>query len=691
MILRLSRFVHLIPVSDDRVLVIHAVSHLRLVVDRELAEMIAFFATPRDLGEGGSPPASFAALIERGILTSETSETELAAVSADLGAVHGRDPAEMLERFRREAKEGGESYWAAGQALKPADVAGGGTRFDVVLMGDCDIHMEADFLRREAATRGIDLRVAATFPDDLAFAAEHKHDAVIIGALRARHLIAEPIAADAPPFAPFIAQARQIIEGLRALTAAPILIDNLPEPTVQPLGLAERGQYGHRNRFRLANVALAELAEGYGDVHVVDVAAHLGEAGSLGMLDDGQVGFTHFGSPGWMLQRPETEKAAVHDLMPDLAPLAAALGGEAYGREAVMAQAHIDALVAATGFDRKKCVIVDLDGVLWPGVLAETGAPFAWSPEISGPFSYVGHFFGLHEALLALKRRGILLACVSKNDEATVRDLWRYDDHYPRERLLTLDDFVTTRINWADKPANIRSIAEELGFAESAFLFIDDHPIERERVRTLLPDVEVWGEDLFALRRRLLSDPRLQPPRITEESAARTEATKAQLERGRRRAESPDEAGFVASLDIQTRIQRLSPGAALARVEELFQRTTQFNTTGAKFSVADLEGLIAGADAAVFTLNVTDRFGDHGLVGAAVIKAGEIVGLAVSCRVLGLGVEATFLGFIAEALKPEIAELSGQIIATPRNPPVRNVYRDNGFALGDDGVWRRGL
>jgi FkbH-like protein len=691
MILRLSRFVHLLPVGDDRVLVIHAVSHLRLVVDAQLAEMIGFFATPRELAEGAGPGA-FAALIERGILTEQTPEEELAGVTAELGAYHGRDPAELLERFRRGAKEGGETYWAAGAALGAADVAeGGGQRLELILFGDCDVHMETDFLRKEAAGRGIDLRVAATFPDDLRLAGEHRHDAILIGALRARHAIADAMASGdgAPPFALFIAQARQIIEGLRAETAAPILIDNLPEPTVQPLGMAERGQWGHRNRFRLANVALAELAESYADVHVVDVAAAMGEAGSLSMLDDGQVGFTHFGSPGWMLQRPEAEKAAVHHLFPDIAPLAEAVGDDPYGREAVMARAHVDTLVAVTGFDRKKCVIVDLDGVLWPGVLAETGAPFAWTPEVSGPFSYIGLYFGLHEALLALKRRGILLACVSKNDEATVRDLWKYDDHYPRERLLTPDDFVTWRVNWTDKATNIRSIADELGFALETFLFIDDHPVERERVRQQLPDVEVWGEDPFALRRRLLTDPRLSPPRITEESAARTEATKAQLSRGRHRADSADEASFLASLNVQTRIEQLAPGAALERVEELFQRTTQFNTTGAKFAVAALAAMLGRPDAAVFTAHVSDRFGDHGLVGAAVIEGREIVGLAMSCRVLGLGVEGHFVQHILTSLGA--GEVTARIIETPRNGPVRNLYRDNGFTLGDDAIWRRTL
>lgn len=692
--LRLSQFVHLLPVGDGRVLVIHAVTHMRLVADAELAQMIEFFRTPRELSADGPGEAGFAVLIDRGILTSLTPEEELAEQTRELGAYYGRDPAEALERFRREAKEGVESYWSTGAALGVGDLTDSGTRLEVLLFGDCDIQMEADFLRREAGGRGINLRVAASFPDDLRLAGERQHDAIIVGALSARYAITDPVLGDdpAPPCAPYIAQARQVIEGLREHSAAPILIDNLPEPTVQPLGLADRGGYGHRNRFRLANILLSDLAESYPDVHVVDVAATLAAGGAERLLDDGQVGFTHFGSPGWMLQRPEDEKAAVHHIFPDTAPLAAAVGGDPYGREAAMAKAHVDALMIVTGLGRKKCVIVDLDGVLWPGVLAETGSPFAWTPEISGPFSYIGLFFGLHEALLALKQRGVLLACVSKNDEATVRELWTYQDHYPRERLLTPDDFVTWRVNWTDKVENIRSIAEELGFALESFLFLDDNPIERENVRQRLPEVEVWGEELFSLRRRLLADPRLQTPRVTAESGARTAMTQAQLSRQRSQADAADQSAFIASLNVQPSIGRLPPGArGLERLEELFKRTTQFNATGLKVSAAELDALIRRPDASVFAMQVSDRFGDHGLVGVAVIDAGEITGLAVSCRVLGLGVEHRFLQFILETLSADHAEIRARIIETSRNTPVRHIYRDNGFEPVGDGVWRRSL
>jgi FkbH-like protein len=696
--LRKSSFVHQIHVAPNSVLLVHAISQLRLKVDDELARLMTYFSEWREF------PAAFVeirkllpygdeivaatvnALRERDLLTERSGEEELAGVAQKLAPTHGRDPEALLDRHRRELKEGTKGYWTVQASHTIQDVGVAKPRLDLILFGDCDVHMEADFLRREADRRGFDLRIAATSPDDFAFAAEHKHDAVLIGALHARHFITMAPVPGGEPHEIYIKQARNILLRLRERTSAPILIDNLPEPTVQPLGIAERGRTGHRTRFRSANVALAELADLVTDVYVVDIAAVLAAEGSISLIDDWQVGFTHMGSPGWMLQRPESEKVAVHNSMPEMASLVEIVQGNPYHREAVVARSHIDTLFAVLGLGRKKCVIVDLDNTLWPGVLAETGAPFAWEPSISGVFSFIGLYFGLHEALLCLKKRGILLACVSKNDESVVRDLWKYPDSYPRERLVTLDDFVTHRINWNDKTDNIRSIAEELGFAHDTFLFIDDNPVERERVRRSLPEVDVWGEDLFGLRRALLEDPCLQIARVTDESARRTELVKAQQRRQRLQREAVDEPAYIASLQVRTRIERVTADAKLDRLEELFRRTTQFNATGRLFTVLQLEMLVQAADARIFALYVSDRFADHGLVGAAVIEAGKITGLVMSCRVLGLGIEHEFVQQIVAASGAD--QLSAKIIPTGRNIPVRNIYRDNGFAPDGDNVWR---
>ena len=680
MLLRLSRFVHLLPVGPDRILVVDAISHVRLVVNNEIAGVIQSFATPSqvpELGEG-----LLAALFQRGIVTDKTPEEEARHVAGLLSPYLGRDPETLLEQYRLKSKQGVEAYFAAGAALTPEDFTRAAKHHaEILLFGDCDVQVEAEFLRKEAGARGLDLKIAASFPDDLRLAAEHKHDAILVGALRQRFAI--PGSDDAEPHAGFIAEARMMLAGLRKHSNAPILIDNLPEPTVEPLGLADRGPTGHRNRFRAANLALAELAAGFSDVHVVDMAAVLNGAGAERMLDDGLMAFAHFGSPGWLLQRPEREKAGVHGIFPDLTEFAQSLGGDPYLREKITARAHVNELFAVLAIERKKCVIVDLDGLLWPGVLAETGAPFAWRPDVSSPYSYVGLYFGLHDALLSLKKRGILLACVSKNDEAIVRELWKYGEQYSLMRLLSPDDFVTWRVNWQDKVENIRAIADELGLALETFVFLDDNPVERDRVRQRLPEVEVWGEDPFTLRRLLLTDPRLQIPVVTAESAGRTELAKAQLGRDKARGQAVSEEDFLASLKVETRIAPMAAGEA-ARVSELFQRTTQFNSNGAKFSAAELEALKKDAAAKIFTVHVKDRFGDHGLVGAAVIKGGDIAGLVLSCRVLGMGVEHEFLRHLKKA-----GARSGRIIETARNLPVRNIYRDHGFTL-EGGVWRAG-
>lgn len=694
--IRRSVFVHLVAVTPASTLAIHAVTQSRVPLAPDMVRLVRAFEAPaepdsllpslaRALGHGEAAlRAAIQTLLDRFILTGLTPEQEHDAVARQLAPAHGRDPAGQLDHWRRASAEGSHPYWsvAAPQALAEASALH--TRVDVLLFGDCDVQMQTDFLRRAALPRGIDLRAAATFGTDLALASEHRHDAIIIGALQARHGVMD---AAGDPTAGYVSAIRAMLVDLRARTAAPILVDGLPEPTVQPLGLADRGRGSHRNRFRRANLALADLADSFTDVHVVDVAAALAGAGAAALLDDGLVSFTHFGSPGWMLQRPADELAAVHGAFPDRTPLARMVGGNPYRREEVIAQAHVDALVTLLALDRKKCVVVDLDGVLWPGVLAETGSPFAWTPDVSSTNSFIGLYFGIHEALLALQRRGLVLACVSKNDEATVRALWRYPPHYPRHRLLTPDDFVTWRVNWDDKAANISAIAAELGFALDAFLFIDDSARERARVQQALPQVAVLGDDLFTLRRALLTDPRLQSTAVTAEAAGRTTLIKAQLERSRLMSEAMDEAAFVESLDVACTVQKLHTvdAATLVRVRELFERTTQFNATGRRFTAAELERAVAAADGGVFTLRMRDRLADHGLAGAAVMASGDILNLAMSCRVIGLGGERALLDAILREASSQ--PLRARIVATGRNTPVRHVYADHGFTPAPDGWW----
>ncbi len=63
------------------------------------------------------------------------------------------------------------------------------------------------------------------------------------------------------------------------------------------------------------------------------------------------------------------------------------------------------------------------------------------------------------------------------------------------------------------------------------------------------------------------------------------------------------------------------------------------------------------------------------------------MGLAMSCRVLGMGVEHQFMQQIIDEMKKSGTILSGRIYETPRNIPVRNIYRDNGFTEVEAGLF----
>jgi FkbH-like protein len=96
-------------------------------------------------------------------------------------------------------------------------------------------------------------------------------------------------------------------------------------------------------------------------------------------------------------------------------------------------------------------------------------------------------YVAVQRQLLALKRRGILLAIASKNDEAVA--LAALDRH--PEMILRRTHFSAWRIHWGDKAQSLVDIACGAQPGLGSLVFLDDHPVERARVRAALPDVLV--------------------------------------------------------------------------------------------------------------------------------------------------------------------------------------------------------
>ena len=329
--------------------------------------------------------------------------------------------------------------------------------------------------------------------------------------------------------------------------------------------------------------------------------------------------------------------------------------------------------------DTVKLVVVDLDDTLWRGVAAEgtLGVLEGWP-------------MGFMETLLFLKKRGLLLAIVSKNDEGFIRSNW---DQIV-QGLIALTDFAVYKINFRSKVENLGEILRELNLRPENTVMIDDNPVERAAIAAGLPGVRVLGAQLYYLKRILLWSAETQQPVITRESADKTGMVRAQLQRETVRLALAHEE-FLRTLGLRVSLVLVpaTNNLHMSRALELFNKTNQFNTTGTRYSLAQCHELFTTGHQ-LWVIQAEDRFTQYGLIGAAWVHENCIYHLVMSCRALGLGIEDAFLAWLSEDLVRRPAPtLLGQLVTTGTNVACHPFYARHGFTQVADNplLWSRPL
>ena len=323
---------------------------------------------------------------------------------------------------------------------------------------------------------------------------------------------------------------------------------------------------------------------------------------------------------------------------------------------------------------RKKCLVLDLDNTLWGGVLGEDGVS---GIRIGGDYPGKAFLF-FQEALLQLSRSGVILAVCSKNNEADVLEAWEQNPYL----VLRKEHFAAWRINWNDKAANLRELADELNIGLDSFVFLDDNPAERELIRQLLPMVSVpefpaQPYELPAFFAQCVED-YFRVYSVTEEDRQKVAQYKANAARSRAQQSFSDLASFLESLDIRITIA----GADvfnIPRIAQMTQKTNQFNLTTKRYTDSDIRGFVA-AGWKVWCIRVEDRFGDNGITGVILVDGDSIDSLLLSCRILGKGIEQAFLKAVLSRLKDEgVGKVRARYCPTAKNAQVRDFYERCGF------------
>jgi FkbH-like protein len=297
---------------------------------------------------------------------------------------------------------------------------------------------------------------------------------------------------------------------------------------------------------------------------------------------------------------------------------------------------------------------------------------------------------GFIETLLILKKRGILLAIVSKNNEEFILANW---DHLVQGRIAP-EDFAVRKINFRSKVENLLEVLQEINLRPQNTVMIDDNPTERAAIRAGLPEVRVLGSHPYYLKRILLWSAETQRCAITRESGQKTEMVHAQLQRESvRKSLSHEE--FLKTLELRVTLSRLreTRDFHMSRALELFNKTNQFNTTGERYTLEECHRNFA-AGRELYVIEAQDRFTQYGLIGAAWVWQNCVIHLVMSCRALGLGIEDAFLSHLANRLiRRNTAVMFGQLRPTEVNMACRQVFSRNGFSVLAENpvIWSRSL
>jgi FkbH-like protein len=433
-------------------------------------------------------------------------------------------------------------------------------------------------------------------------------------------------------------------------TSATILVTNFVPPDSYELGIADaRAEFGEQECFATLNSRLAKTFRNEPRVQIVDLNRLTALHGRSRARDRRLF---------YVAKMPWHQS-----FLPLLADEVARHVGAALGKI-------------------RKCLVVDLDNTLWGGVLGEEG-PAGVLVGAGDPVAEA--HFDLQQRILALRKRGVLLAACSKNNPEDVEEVFRERTDMPLRR----EDFACMDIGWDRKDGRLRQIAASLNIGTDSLVFLDDSAAEIELVRSTMPEVECVLLPVDPAQRPTCLDRvhGLERALVTAEDVEKTRHYQAGAARNAAQASFSNLEDYLRSLQMSVEIRRVSQ-EMLPRVHQLFTKTNQFNLTTRRYCLGELERFAADSSSHLLAARATDRFGDLGWIGVVLLRDLQqpevtIDSFLLSCRAMGRGIEAAILNHVKALClsQDSCVAIKAEYLATAKNMPAREVYEAQGFRL----------
>ncbi len=325
----------------------------------------------------------------------------------------------------------------------------------------------------------------------------------------------------------------------------------------------------------------------------------------------------------------------------------------------------------------KKVLLLDLDNTLWGGLAGEAEHSPIMLSEEHGGLAYKN----LQRVILQMQSQGVLLAIVSKNNEEDARVILEKHPHM----LLRPQHFAAVKINWRPKHENILEIAKELNLGRDSFVFWDDNPAERSLVQEMLPEVIVpqfpqKPEELAPAMAEIYRE-YFEKPSLTREDLEKTKQYAANAMRSNMQAKATSFEEYLKQLAMV--MTRVNPTEHVERLTQLINKTNQFNLTTKRMDQNQIQGILADKGKCVYLYQVSDCFGDNGVVAAVIVDLSKIPVIeefVMSCRVMGRNLEHAILTDVEQDLREKgFTHLRGIYLPTGKNKPVEKLYEQLGY------------
>jgi FkbH-like protein len=131
---------------------------------------------------------------------------------------------------------------------------------------------------------------------------------------------------------------------------------------------------------------------------------------------------------------------------------------------------------------------------------------------------------------------------------------------------------------------------------------------------------------------------------------------------------------------------RVNDVADFERLSQMTEKTNQFNFNKKHYSVQALYDFIANEKGMIYSLKVSDKYGDYGTTGMMLIKTEThnafMENYIISCRILGRRIENSFLDVVVNDLNTKQINLKSiKFIETAKNKPAQEFLNNVNYEI----------